>query len=81
MKTRSLTIGNIQHELRARAADIASQPSGVWSDTVAKQLMYLERACGDRMSDQVFDQMHAYGLAQVSAMRSGWLTQEGQNAH
>jgi hypothetical protein len=65
MKTNSLTIGNIQHELRARAPYIASQYSALWSEMVGNRLMDIERACGDRMSDQVFDQMHDYGMAQV----------------
>jgi len=65
MKTRSLTIGNIEHELRAKAPYIASQYSALWSDMIGETLMRIERACGERMSDQVFDQMHDYGMEQV----------------
>lgn len=65
MKTRSLTISNIQHELRAQAQYIASQYSALWSEMVGNLLTRIERACGGRMSDQVWDQMHDYGMDQV----------------
>jgi putative heme iron utilization protein len=65
MKTRSLTIGNIKHEIRANAAHIAAQYSALWSDMVGNLLSRIERACGDRMSDQVWDEMHDYGMEQV----------------
>jgi hypothetical protein len=65
MKTRSLTVGNIRHELRAGAPYIASQYSALWSEMVGNLLTRIERACGDRMSDGVWDDMHDYGMEQV----------------
>jgi hypothetical protein len=59
------TIGNIRHELRTGAPYIASQYSALWSEMVGNLLTRIERKLGDRMSTQIFDEMHDYGMTQV----------------
>ena len=58
------TIGGIKAELRRQAPHIASQYSALWSEFVSDALRRMERT-GGRMSDQVFDEMHDYGMEQV----------------
>jgi len=60
-----ITIGEAKKELRKQAPHIAQQYSSLWSEFVTDALLRMEKQHRDRISDEVFNDLHDYGMEEV----------------
>lgn len=64
----ALKMKSIKKTLRTVAPMISHQSWGMWGDMIRTALRNIELGCGQRMSDQCFDEMYDYCYGKVRAV-------------